>query len=43
MKGVTVEFLGEAQCDKKVIRPVLDGEAQLVYISPKSLLNNKRF
>ena len=42
-KGVCVEFVGEAQNDESAIAAVLNGEIQLVYISPESLLNNKRF
>lgn len=42
-KGITVEFVGDAQNDEKVIAAVLHGEIQLVYISPESLLNNKKF
>ena len=42
-KGVTVEFVGEAQNDESAIASVLNGEIQLVYISPESLLNSKKF
>ena len=41
--GLTVEFVGEAQKDDAVCIIVLNGNVQLVYISPESLLNNKRY
>ena len=42
-KGITVEFVGEAQHDKMAATSVLKGEIQLVYISPECILNNKMF
>ena len=42
-KGVKAEFVGEAQTDAAVISRVLQGDLQLLYISPENLLNNKRF
>lgn len=42
-RGISVEFLGEAQKDEKIISSVLDGKTQLVYISPESLMQNKRY
>ena len=42
-RGITVEFVGEAQNDEKAAMSVLKGEIQLVYISPESILNNKKF
>ena len=39
--GVSVEFVGEAQEDDAVVKKVLKGDVQLVYISPESILNNK--
>ena len=42
-KGMTVEFVGEAQEDKEAISSVLNGKVQQVYISPESLLGNARF
>lgn len=40
---VSVEFVGEAQDDDAVVKKVLKGDIQLVYISPESILNNKRY
>ena len=37
-KGLTTQFLGEAQEDYSVISRVLEGEYQLVFISPEALL-----
>ena len=34
---------GEAQIDQAIIQKVLDGDLQLLFISPESLLNNKKF
>ncbi|XP_065907595.1 ATP-dependent DNA helicase RecQ-like [Dysidea avara] len=42
-KGLSVEFVGEAQTDDNAIRRVIDGDIQLVYISPESLLENRCF
>jgi len=42
-KGLKVEFLGEAQEDDDAIGKVLNGDIQLVYISPESLLLNRRY
>ena len=42
-KGITVEFVGEAQDDEQAVLSVLKGKIQLVYISPESLLGNNRF
>lgn len=42
-RGITVDFVGAAQEDEKVIEAVLNGDVQLVYISPESLLNNYHF
>ena len=41
-KGLNVEFVEEAQNDEKVTGAVLGGEVQMVFISPESLLNNKK-
>lgn len=41
-KGLNVEFVGKAQNDENVIGAVLGGEVQMVFISPESLLNNKK-
>ena len=42
-KGITVDFVGEAQEDEEAVSSVLKGKIQLVYISPESLLGNNRF
>lgn len=42
-KGIATEFVGEAQADPAVISQVLQGNLQLLYISPENLLNNPRF
>ena len=36
--GLTVEYVGEAQTERSAINRVLKGEAQLVFISPESIL-----
>ena len=42
-KGINMEFVDEAQEDKKAIEAVLNGKVQLVYISPENLLENRRY
>ena len=42
-KGVTIEFVGEAQVDDASVMAVLNGSVQLVYISPENILINHRF
>ena len=42
-KGITVEFVGDAQDSGVATNSVLRGDVQLVYISPESILNNRRF
>ena len=42
-RGLKVEFVGEAQTDESAIINVLNGDIQLVYISPKSLLFNRKY
>ena len=42
-KGITTEFVGEAQENDDAVAAVLNGRIQLVYISPESLLGNPRF
>lgn len=39
-RGISVEFVGEAQDSDAAIAAVLNGQIQLVYISPESLLKN---
>lgn len=41
--GIAAEFIGEAQKDKRIIERVLNGDIQLVYISPESILTNLRY
>ena len=41
--GLTVEFVGEAQKDIETCSRVVNGDVQLVYISPESLLNTKKY
>ena len=41
--GLSVEFVGEAQKDDEASTKVINGDVQLVYISPESLLNTKRY
>ena len=43
MKGIKVEFVGEAQTDQAAISRVLKGDLQLLYISPENILNNKTY
>ena len=42
-RGLKVEFVGEAQTDENATMDVLNGDVQLVYISPESLLLNRRY
>jgi len=42
-KGIKAEFVGEAQTDAAVVDRVLQGDLQLLYISPENLLNNPKF
>ena len=42
-KSLTVQFVGNAQTDERVVLSVLNGEVQLVYISPESVLQNRRY
>ena len=39
-KGIKAEFKGDAQVDAAVVNRVLQGNLELLYISPKNLLNN---
>ena len=43
LQGLVVEFVGEAQTDEAATMNVLNGNVQLVYISPESLLLNRRY
>ena len=42
-KGIKEEFVGKAQVDNAVVKRVLQGDLQLLYISPENLLNNHKF
>ena len=42
-RGITTEFVGEAQESDEAVAAVLSGRIQLVYISPESLLGNPRY
>ena len=41
--GLSTEFVGEIQTDKSVIRKVLNGEVQLVYITPENVIDNPMY
>jgi bloom syndrome protein len=43
LKGITTDFVGEDQMDEDVISKVLNGEIQLLYISPESLICNRLY
>ena len=40
LKGIKVEFMGEAQTDPAVINWVLKEDLQLLYFSPENLIND---
>ena len=42
-KGLNVEFVGEAQTDLSCKRRILNGEVQLVFITPENVLDNKTY
>ena len=42
-RGLTVDFVGEGQEDEHALEAIVNGLVQLVYISPESLLENKRY
>ena len=42
-RDIKAEFVGEAQLDDAVVKKVLKGDLQLLYISPENLLNNKKY
>ena len=42
-KGIKAEFVGKAQVDNAVVKRVLQGDLQLLYISPENLLNRHKF
>ena len=39
-RGMSAQFVGEAQCDPQAVENVREGKAQLLFISPESLLSN---
>ena len=41
--GLRVEFVGKAQTDKEASKRVINGEVQLVYISPENILCNPKY
>ena len=41
LKGLKVEFVGEAQADPSRKKKVLNGEAQLVFITPENIIEHK--
>lgn len=41
--GIAVEFLGEAQTDSTANQRVINGNVQLVFISPENLLCNSKY
>ena len=41
--GLRTEFVGEAQDNREVVSGVLNGDVQLVFISPENLINNKSY
>ena len=43
LRGIITEFVGDAQTNERALEAVLNGQVQLVYISPESLLNNHRY
>ena len=42
-KGLKVDFVGQALHNEQALEAVINGQIQLVYISPESLLENKRY
>ena len=42
-KGLSTEYVGESQRDLAVKHKILNGDVQLVYISPESLIMNKTY
>ena len=42
-RGIKAEYVGEAQEDARAISTVLRGEAQLLFISPESILMNIKY
>ena len=42
-RGISTEFVGEAQQDENAVKRVLHGEIQLVFISPENLICNTTY
>ena len=42
-RGIRAEFVGKAQEDTEAMSAVVNGDIQLLYISPESLLHNFKF
>ena len=42
-RGISAEFIGEAQTSKDAFKRVLSGQAQLVFATPESLVENERY
>ena len=42
-RSIRAEFVEEAQLDTAVVKRVLEGDLQLLYISPENLLNNNKY
>lgn len=42
-RGLSAEFIGELQTDPKSMRNVEEGNVQLLYVSPESILRNPRW
>ena len=40
LKGISAEFIGEAQDDEDAVKRVVQGSVQLVFITPESLICN---
>ena len=43
LRGLSAEFVGELQTDPKSMRNVEEGNVQLLYVSPESILRNPRW
>ena len=42
-KALKAEYVGAAQTDSNVVKRVLKGDLQILFISPENLLNNEKF
>ena len=42
-RGISIEFVGQCQSNETAVVLVIQGEVQLVYINPESLLCNKSY